>query len=470
MNPIIIRTDNGDFDLQGTEKIVQSFGIFSFQDLTARSGEYSNTFELPYTNNNINILKFANYINATNILPYQKIEVEILVFGTPFKKGFLEVDSIKETIKCRFYSGNTNFYNLIKNQYLSDLDWSTYDHVWNLANALIAADSVEGYTYPVMDYGGQTLAGDIVDIRKILPSTSNKTIFEKLIADNDYTYVLNFDYADFFKSWLPYSKKNPEYSAEYLLLNSVDASNTNSQFPTLVNSFAPNTTTANPLVISWTNTLTPAGFLQWDRYANISFNSFVTGSSSYFNNNIFLCNQSGNYSFSLFIDLATFNYVSQSTVYTPAGTSVFTIIQSTYIQFIKRVGNTDFLYQSEQITTGTTITGSIYLNAGESFFVNFRSNGYMTSAYAGSGVTTITFAPEILDTINLTIDLDPELVFTGLITYKSMLPKIKCSDWLKDMCIRFGLLLAINEDTKVVTVNQIDALIDNIPNSIDLNK
>jgi len=111
--------------------------------------------------------------------------------------------------------------------------------------------------------------------------------------------------------------------------------------------------------------------------------------------------------------------------------------------------------------------GSIYFNAGESFFVNLRSNGYLTSAYAGSGVTTIKFSPEILDTINLKIDLDPELVFTGLITYKSMLPKIKCSDWLKDMCIRFGLLLAINEDTKVVTVNQIDALIDNIPNSID---
>jgi len=156
---ITIRTENGDFDLYGNEKIVQTLSIFNLEDITGRSGDYTNEFSLPLTNNNRNLIEYANELNTINTFPYRRVSCEIYVDGTFFKSGFIAIESIKDDIKARFYTGNSNFYNLTKNLSLQDLDWDDLNHVWNYTNAYNSCINSYDYFYPVMDYNGQTLLG-----------------------------------------------------------------------------------------------------------------------------------------------------------------------------------------------------------------------------------------------------------------------------------------------------------------------
>ena len=164
---VTLRTENGDFDLFEDNTIVQSISIFNFENIAGRNGDFSNLFDLPLTANNSEIIQYANYINTINTAPYQKINVQFLYYDFPLKSGFFIVEEISDTIKGRFISGNSNFYNLIKEVELTDLDWSAYDHVWNYTNALASRANTTGYVYPLITYNGQNLAASTLDVRKL---------------------------------------------------------------------------------------------------------------------------------------------------------------------------------------------------------------------------------------------------------------------------------------------------------------
>ena len=74
---LILRTTKGDFDLFGSESIVQTLGIFSFEDITARSGEYTPVFNLPLTNNNRKLIEYADFIPSVNTAPYKTRATDI---------------------------------------------------------------------------------------------------------------------------------------------------------------------------------------------------------------------------------------------------------------------------------------------------------------------------------------------------------------------------------------------------------
>lgn len=474
---LILRSDNGDFDLFGNEDIVQTLSIFNFEDITSRSGEYTPLFNLPPTNNNIRLIQYANFINSVNTAPFKKIPIKLIVDGLDFKLGFLAIDSISDTIKARFYSGNSNFYDLLKSSYLNELDWSALDHVWNLTNAVASSTNTSGYIYPVMTYNGQTLTGDIVDVRKILPSTYNGTILLEILGQLGYTADLNFDTTDLDVSLLPYSKKNPTLTPEVLLLNSVDVYRTQDY------AIPP-----YPLII-YPGIPIPYPSVKDIQYTDIA----TTGSSQYYDfvNKKFTVQYSGTYSISAFLELDdyTLNLVglfnASNVVYYSFNCNVFIemhIIRNGTRHTIKSelIGNVKASYNNtaSPVSSIASFTGSYindttnvdtYLSAGDEFYTTLYtvSTCNATSNGSNSVTTYLTFNPVILSTATLTIDLSPELVFGQLIPYAAILPKIKCSEYIKDICIRFGLVFSVNEDTKHIIVNKLDTIIDNIPNAIN---
>lgn len=474
---LILRTANGDFDLFGNESIVQTLGIFSFEDITSRSGEYTNVFNLPLTNNNRKLIEYADFIPSINTAPYKKINLILIVGGIEFKNGFLVIDSINDVIKARFFSGNTNFYELLKSIYLTDLDWSDLNHTWNYANAIASSANNGGYIYPVIDYGGQTLTGDIVDIRKILPTTFVKTILVKIFEYTDYQYIDDFDRTDLNKSVIPYSKKNPTVSTEYLLLSSVDVIRLNdytiSTITKIVYPFSLFNQTFLPC--QFTGIATPGSSTNYD-----------------FINNKYTAQYSGNYTITATLPVLNPD-VNMSCYFNSVNVVQYTFACNIYLS-IAKVSNTSTQYLKSEllstnnasynntalpvssvtpittVSTGATIvTVEAYLTAGESISVGLLASYNCSNTHLGQQpVTTyITLNPTFTSTVNLTVDLSPELIFGGLITYSSILPKIKASDFLKDISIRFGLILNINEDTKTVTISKIDKLTDNIPNSLN---
>lgn len=490
---LIIRSDNGDFDLYGNEKIVHTSSIFNIENISGRSGDYTNEFKLPLTNNNITLIGHANILIANSTSIYQRIQVDLITNGTLFKKGFLSVESIDDNINCRFYSGNSNFYNSAKDLSINDLEWSDLDHYWNYTDALSSITSDLEYFYPAIDYNGQTLAGDTVDLRKILPSTKVKAVIDRMFTALGYTHNIYDLTTSIDKMCLPYSNKNATISSAVQLLNSVDVSRNYDygvyeQYSELRQVFFPSYPADQTL-----------GTFYFTSLRNTNFNQVVTtGSSSYFDfvTQQYTCSYAGAYTYDCKIELS--NYDSSSIAFiTPVGS--YDIYVNTYIvcylvsggnrypvkQQLCNVGRkteawntTNAFYSISGLTqtfTTDTITGTVNMNIGDRLEFEIRIQTSIYSLSLGAGGPWYTNSITVIDTIDytvkntsyLTIDLNPSLVFGGLITYSSMLPKVKCSDFLKDICIREGLILDVNEDTKTVTAFKIDDLETNKINAID---
>lgn len=478
---LILRTDNGDFDTFGDEEIVQTLAIFNFENISTFNGEYTNNFELPLTNNNSKLIGYADYILNVETAPYKKLNCNLIVGDLEFKSGLLIIEDISDVIKARFISGNSNFYSLIKTIYLGDLDWSAYNHTWNYTNAVASSANTTGYTYPVMNYNGQTLGGNILDIRKILPATFVKTILDLMFSQFSYTAVYNFDTTFLENILLPYSKKNPTISTEILLLNSLDLALTNTYSPSLNNS----------TTYAFAYYLYPVGIGAFINDVNIPLNFdfiFTPGSSSNYNfiNKTFTAQYSGIYTYSCGVDLTSYDYMDFSFSFSIA----YRITAKTELRAYKISGGTKTLIKTQILSSGvvdsigtsltsvpqtfytSTITGDIFLNQGEILVVELHAVAFgqdiwrNTANYGDLNVQiTTTFAPEVLDTSVYSVDLKPEITFGSLITYSSMLPKIKASDFLRDQCIRFGIILKIDDDTKTIYLNKFDDIYNNVLSS-----
>lgn len=465
---LILRTDNGDFDLFGNEDIVQTLGVFNIADITGRSGDYSNLFKVPLTNNNRNIIGYSDFMISTGTLPYNKTSCSIYVDGVFYKNGFVEVESVNDSINIRFYSGNSTFYDKIKSVSINELDWSEYDHLWNLTNAVAAANTTTGYLYPIIDNNGQTLTGNVLDIRKVLPATFNKTILSKLLDYIGYTLDTDISDLDFKYSLTLFTNKNPTYPSQYITDNSVDGGNLSdygiTKYKNIAYSYSvsdsppvKNIPISNYLadVFVRLETFTNQGY--WDS-VNRHFNVFATGV----------------YNYDLFIDMADWTPHDFLNVDCDLNHCAFQILPNIQnerftIDFIREVGGVPNVIYTEDITSATTLTGSINLYSGDVFYIRVRHNGTLNYQIQSgeNGFFQIEFTPTILSTNTLSLTLDAGLTFGGMIFYNTMLPNIKGNDWLKDMCVRFGILLTVNEDTKVISIHKFDDLYNHIPNSID---
>jgi len=485
---LILRTANGDFDLFGNESIVQTLGIFSFNDITAFNGEYTNVFNLPLTNNNRKLIEYADFIPSVNTSPYKKIPITLIVGGLDFKTGFIVIDSISDVIKTRVFSGNATFYELLKSIYLNDLDWSQYDHTWNYANAVASSANNGGYIYPVIDYGGQTLTGDIVDIRKILPATFVKTILVKIFEYTDYQYIDDFDRTDLNKSVLAYTNKNPIYPAPYLLLNSLDASNTVDQGYNELLTIKYDTLYINDVINSITDQdvslLMLGGYILTYTHKRMPFYQGAFGTGAYWDAiyNQYTSNANGVYNYNVVADFTSINtHYSIENVITSdfdsgfPGAPYFFNGRVSVRLIVNRGGNISII-ETNEVTTGVNWSGSTFLSQGDIMYLEYKYIGDLQHKIATSRVGSnprynyyaIRFFPIIDHTTNLfTLNLQDGLAFGNPITYSALLPKIKCNDFIKDLCIRFGLILNVNEDTKTVTISQIDKLTENIPNAVN---
>lgn len=489
---LIIRTENGDFDLYENEKIVHTSSIFDIKDISGRSGDYSNSFKLPLTNHNIKLIGYANVLIANTTTIYERISVELIPNGTLFKKGFLSIESIDKDINCRFYSGNSNFYNLLKAINLNELDWSDLDHIWNYTNALYSINNDIDYFYPAIEYNGQTLAGDTVDVRYVLPSTKVSTILNRIFDRLGYSHNLLALDTTLDSMCLPYTNKNPVISSAVLLLNSVDV-NRDYDYSETVSDTQWRT-------IYFTQYPGEAlGSFYYNVHTGTNFNQVVTPSSStYFNFPLqqYTAGYAGNYNYECKIELDNYD-TSVITLQTPVGS--YNMHLYTYINAYVTTGGNRILIKhilcdtGEKIEPGDgtmaiytisglthsfitdTISGSIGLGVGDILSFELEMNSTISGMHIGSGGPYYTNSSLITDTRNWTVkntsylqvDLQPQLIFGGLITYSSMLPKMKCNDFIKDICIREGLILNINEDTKTVTAFKIDDLETNKINAID---
>ena len=195
MNEIqIYIVDKGYLDLleQTNFPLVINKSIANISDISARDSTFSYDFEIPNNTNNNKILFGAEFVNATDKAILGKQEAIILLNGSEYERGFVEVKISKYLDKyvCNFFGGNAEWVELGNDLLVKDLgftpDLTTYDltaiNTQNSGSAI-----TKDYAFPIVDRN--TLPTDLLNSR---PVFYVKSIFERFFDSIGYTIDSTF--------------------------------------------------------------------------------------------------------------------------------------------------------------------------------------------------------------------------------------------------------------------------------------
>ncbi len=176
-----------DFLDSDSSVIAQTYAVNQIGELETRQGGFSNDFTIPLTDKNKGILEFPDDINSSSRNPYSKVDATLYDKGAPIADGFLRFQIVDQnTLQASFFADNTNWYNLIKDKKLTDLNLTAFDHTWDFTTiaAAINADKDSGYTYPLIDYG-EFSANNTLQIfsDQMFPAMFVLTLVESLLFD-----------------------------------------------------------------------------------------------------------------------------------------------------------------------------------------------------------------------------------------------------------------------------------------------
>lgn len=129
------------------------------QDIEARFGEYSLTFSLPKTRNNLEIFEFAGVPNIKNSFKINPIEVNVFNNDLLILTGQIELREIDEdNYKCVFYSKFTQLIDGLKDKNMQDITscpkipWSYEDTIRNHINSGYTNCDQTPYQFPLVFY------------------------------------------------------------------------------------------------------------------------------------------------------------------------------------------------------------------------------------------------------------------------------------------------------------------------------
>jgi hypothetical protein len=210
------------------ESISLNYNIADILDLSNKNSSYSKTIKLPNTKNNQQVFSdiwSLNYQyelygggNITFFNPNLKVKCFILKDNVIQFEGNLQLTNIEYDVSLEnfvysvvVYSENDGLFKTIGEGYLSDLDLSRYDHVWNGTNVYNSwfANYGDGYYYPMIDYGTPLTMTREFRVWDFKPAVYVKTIWRQIFSEAGYSYVSDFLDSEFFSHLImPYSNKN----------------------------------------------------------------------------------------------------------------------------------------------------------------------------------------------------------------------------------------------------------------------
>jgi len=142
---------NGEYlDFDGDITVSKSVKLI--EAVSENKGDFSYSFTIQRTSNNIRILKLYT-INQSDKLINRKIDAIIESNGAPLYIGFIVVNrENSEGIECSFFSGNTNWFTSLEGT-LYDLDYTEFNAPNDLTEIVASWTRTSGIVYPIIDKG-----------------------------------------------------------------------------------------------------------------------------------------------------------------------------------------------------------------------------------------------------------------------------------------------------------------------------
>ena len=184
--------------------------------------------ELPETANNRSAFGFISDISCSSQFnPNIKSRAYILCDSVVVMDGYIQLTSIKNDfinqntfLECVIYADTTNFVKSLEEKFITDLNLSGYNHIWNSTNIINSwsGNYQSGYYYPLVDngynyswsdlassatssvYGGAIYPG--IGVNEMFPATYVRTIWDAMFSEAGYSYKSNFLNSDIFNNLL----------------------------------------------------------------------------------------------------------------------------------------------------------------------------------------------------------------------------------------------------------------------------
>jgi hypothetical protein len=172
---------NGEF-LDFNEEVEVEKQIKLFEDISTTDGDFSYSFELPKTLNNIRILGNPYPDNISKQV-YQRIPALLLSDGgAETFKGYIRVERLTNVIECSFFAGNNNWFEMLSDS-LRSLDWSEYNMEINESTVSNAIFNTEGVVFPFIDNGQLKNRGNaLAKLEDLVAGIYVKTVFNKVFS------------------------------------------------------------------------------------------------------------------------------------------------------------------------------------------------------------------------------------------------------------------------------------------------
>lgn len=236
---IIVKINDTSYYLDTTdsEGISINYSISDITDIAARNTSFTKTINLPETKNNREVFGFISDLSSDGSLynPNKRSKVYLLSDSVVVMDGYLQLKKVIPDLnnnvtkyECVVYADNYTFFNLINGKYLTDIDFSEYEHTYTTQSIIGSwtSDSDLGYFYPLIDSGSGWEYKDLNGVRSelkinnFIPATYVKTIVDKMFNNVGFGYQSNFFESDKFKNLLIPFNNNVVPTSKQFIFNS----------------------------------------------------------------------------------------------------------------------------------------------------------------------------------------------------------------------------------------------------------
>lgn len=273
-----------------------TYTIDDVREFGSRNTSFSRTISIPATSRNNKILGFAFDLSMahehnmdlpnvnTNFTPSQAAKCEVYIDKIQIFKGvirILEIVMNKGAVEyqCAVFGELGGFITELGNKRLEDLDFSEYNHTWNVTTIQNSWNSVtgSGYYYPLIDYGDVSTGKDDFHVSTFRPALYVKEYIEKIFEGTSYSLNCDFFNTDFFKKLIvPNNSQGIQGTNDRFILATIDATKTilNSNTPTARNINVPFDTTT---LLYFTENGTKSVFTYTDGTKTVRALASITG-------------------------------------------------------------------------------------------------------------------------------------------------------------------------------------------------
>jgi hypothetical protein len=192
-------------DIKDPGRLAQSKQVNNITNIGTRQSNATNNFLLPKTANNVRNLNMLGVVGNTSNKPYEKISANLLdtISGDWLVyDGWGIINETADNFKVTVIDGIIDFYKIIDNKKLFEINVSGLNHIKNLTSVVDSWQNNLPYLYIIADYNGKLFDSNELNIDYQVPSARISYIWDKIHEFSGYTYSGSVFLTEMFTNWL----------------------------------------------------------------------------------------------------------------------------------------------------------------------------------------------------------------------------------------------------------------------------